>query len=292
MKNIKLEEECINCIIKKYLNQYPQNADYTNKITYMQGVLKILSEATVETSAPILVEKINLLQEDLFGARKDYGDEKRYFNSFVLSVETDIQKKIESSKEPVKTALRYAMIGNYIDFGTLEDVSEEKLIRLLDTAQGIKIDEEEFSQFEKDLKSAKRLVYLTDNCGEIVLDKLLIKAIKKAYPELRIQVLVRGLPVLNDATLDDVRQIGLDKICEVYSNGTGIAGTCIDRISDEAQQMIEEADLLLAKGQGNFETLRFCNKNVYYAFMCKCMMFAQKFGVPQFSGIFANDLRM
>ena len=103
---------------------------------------------------------------------------------------------------------------------------------------------------------------------------------------------MRGLPVLNDATMEDAKQVKLSDIASVSDNGTAIAGTCLERISFEARQKIDEADLILAKGQGNFETLRYCKRNVYYAFMCKCKMFADKFGVPQYTGMFINDLRI
>ncbi len=292
MDIVRLNEECIHCIISKYLKDYPEDAGYEARLGYIQGVLKVLSEAKVSESAPELVEKVSALREKVFGEPKDFSTIKKHFNSLVMSLEDEIYGKIEADSNIVKTALKYSMMGNYIDFGVVENVDEKKLMGFLDKAPEIDINEAEFAQFEKELGNARRMVFLTDNCGEVVLDKLLIKAICSLFPDLNVEVIVRGLPVLNDATMEDAKQVKLDDIVNVSDNGTAIAGTCLDRISAEARQKIDEADLILAKGQGNFETLRFCKKNVYYAFMCKCKMFAEKFGVPQYTGMFINDLRM
>lgn len=292
MQNIRLNEECINCIISKYLKDYPDDAGDEARLSYIQGVLKILSEAKMSESAPELVEKVSLLHEKIFGAEKDFSEIKKHFNNLVMSLEDEIYSKIQADNNVVKAALKYSMMGNYIDFGVVENVDEKKLMEFLDKAPEMDINDAEFEQFEKELKSARKMVFLTDNCGEVVLDKLLIKAICSRFPNLNVEVIVRGLPVLNDATLEDAKQVRLSDIASVSDNGTAIAGTCLERISTSSRQKIDEADLILAKGQGNYETLRFCKKNVYYAFMCKCRMFAEKFGVPQYTGMFINDLRL
>ncbi len=292
MQNIRLNEECINCIISKYLKDYPEDANYEARLSYIQGVLKILAEAKITESAPELVEKVALVREKIFGAQNDFSEIKKHFNSLVMSLEDEIYEKIQAGSDIVKTALKYSMMGNYIDFGVVKNVDEKKLMEFLDKAPEVEINEAEFKQLEKELETAQKMVFLTDNCGEVVLDKLLIKAIRSRFPDLSVEVIVRGLPVLNDATMEDAKQVRLSDVASVSDNGTAIAGTCLDRISPEARQKIDEADLILAKGQGNFETLRFCKKNVYYAFMCKCKMFADKFGVPQYTGMFINDLRI
>ena len=102
-------------------------------------------------------------------------------------------------------------------------------------------------------------------------------------------VLVRGEQVLNDATLEDAVQVGLTEMADVRGNGSDIAGTCIEEMSEEARKIIYDSDVILAKGQGNFETMQMCGLNVYYIFMCKCEMFARKFQVPRFTGMLLSD---
>ena len=148
---------------------------------------------------------------------------------------------------------------------------------------------EEYSHFRSDLEKAKKLVYFTDNCGEIVLDKVFIKCIKEAYPQLQITVIVRGENVINDATLEDAKEVGLTDIVSCIGNGNGAPGTVLKRLSKEAKQILLDADLIISKGQGNFETLRKCGMNIYYIFLCKCDLFANTFQVPKLTGMLLNE---
>lgn len=204
-------------------------------------------------------------------------------------LETDIRREINNSSEPLKAAVQYAMTGNYIDFAAMDSVDENKLREMRKSAPLNAVDEAEYAALECDLTDAKKLVFLTDNRGEIVLDKLLIETITNINPKLDITVIVRGQNVVNDATMADAEQIGLTKQVRVTDNGSSIAGTCLNRISDDARQIIENADVIISKGQGNFETLQKCGLNAYYIFMCKCKMFADRFNVPLYSGILIND---
>ncbi len=292
MKHIRLNNECIKCLIKKFSKDYPLNTDKVKAVEFTNKVLEIINTATPDKSAPELVEKIENLRYEIFGVKKDFKHIKNHFNSLIMSMEDEIENKISTSHSPLETAIKYAMMGNYIDFGAMDKVDESKLLTLIDEALDIEVPQREFSKFQKELETAQRVVFITDNCGEVVFDKLLIKTILKLYPTIDLDIIVRGEDVLNDATMDDAKQIGLDKISKVIGNGTAIAGTCIDRVSEDVRSKIENADLIIAKGQGNFETMRFCGLNVYYIFMCKCTMFAERFNVPRFSGMFINDLRM
>ena len=171
----------------------------------------------------------------------------------------------------------------------MENVNEEELEKLLNDAQKNEVSGEQYEALKQDLSKAHKLVYLLDNCGEIVLDKLVIRLLQKLYPTLEITAFVRGGNVQNDVTMDDARQVGLTEVVKVMSNGVNIAGTCIEEISAEARAELENADVIISKGQGNFETLRKCGLNVYYIFLCKCEMFAREFQVPKFTGMLIND---
>ena len=134
----------------------------------------------------------------------------------------------------------------------------------------------------------KRMKYLHDNCGEIALDTLLIDEIHRQF-SCEVMSIVRGEPVLNDATGADARMCGIDRY---MGNGTAIAGTELSLICDEARSWIDQSDLIISKGQGNFETLYGHGMNVYYLFLCKCEYFTRRFGLKQFEGVFANERRM
>ena len=285
----RLTSTCLSCVAKGNIDKYPANISEQQKIEYMQRMLQIVGQAKITDSAPLIVHKIDQLRTEMFGASTDFTEIKRYFNDYVMQKECRILADIDLAEDSLLRGLQYSMTGNYIDFGTLANVSEDKFEELLSKAKDIYLDTEEYEALKNHLSSAKRLVVLHDNCGEIVFDHLLIKTLKKLYPELQITSMVRGFPVLNDATMDDAEQIGLTKTVNVIGNGTNIAGTCMDEISKEALEILEAADVIISKGQGNFETLYGCGLNIYYLFMCKCAMFANRFKKNLYEGMLLND---
>ena len=225
----------------------------------------------------------------MFGVKDDFEAIKHHFNDLMLTFEQTIKEDISQSEDPLYRAIGYAMIGNYIDFGAMDSVDETYLKELLKSVKFRTFDAVSYEPFKQDLARKKKLVYLTDNCGEIVTDKILIHTIQTLYPQLEITVMVRGLPIINDATMEDAKQVGMTDIAKVIPNGSGIPGTYYEELSPEARNEMDTADIIIAKGQGNFETLRMCHKNVYYIFLCKCEMFARQFDVARFTGILMND---
>lgn len=288
----RLDSECIKCLLNKYLNKLPTEPGEEQRFLYFQRLLKLICEADVSVSAPEIVAEVNKLQREMFGKWEEYTEIKKHYNGLLLSMEDGLTDKIRASEDPLKTAVAYSMMGNYIDFGVMDSVEESKLAELLENSHGMEFDLTELERMRNELKNAKRLVFLTDNCGEVVLDKILIREIMRENPRLDVDVIVRGAPVLNDATVEDAVQIGLDRLVRVTGNGSDVAGTCLGKISKEALGIIDSADLVIAKGQGNFETLQYCGKNVYYMFLCKCRLFADRWKVPRFTPMLINDLRM
>ena len=292
MDVLRFDSQCISCIFQKFVGNLDRSVSEKQKLDYARQVLRIMADADDSVSAPEIVAAVTDLKNKTFGESDDFAELKVRFNALMLSKEPSMAQKIADSADSLKTAAKLAMLGNYIDFGAMNSVSEETLDGLLDGADGIALDDTEYANFLNDLKAAKSLVYLTDNCGEVVTDKLFIKELQKSFPKLKITVIVRGAPTLNDATLEDAEQVGLPKVATVLSNGTNIAGTCIEKLSDRARDALLSADLTVSKGQGNFETLHDCGLNVYYLFLCTCSLFSERFNVPKLTGMFLNDRRM
>ena len=289
MELIRLNPGCISCLLKSRLEDFPEDTPNEKQIEYMQRVLKAISETPKSEGAPVIVRTINRIQKEMFGYNKDYTHIKSHFNELMMEKAPTVRDKLNKSEDSLRLAIQYAMTGNYIDFGAMNNVDEEQLGKLLDQASDNHVDEEEYISLKADIEKARSIVYLTDNCGEIVMDKLLIEEIQKQNPNAQITVIVRGKPILNDVTMEDAIQVGLTEIVNVIGNGSEIAGTYLEDISEEAKNVIDDADVILAKGQGNFETLRMCGKNIYYIFMCKCEMFAKRFQVPRYYGMLIND---
>lgn len=289
MEIIRKNPECISCLVKKHIDKYPEDATREQKIKYMEAILFAVHNAPLSMSAPQIVDEIYKIREKMFGEKEDFSSIKEYFNNLMLKYEDKIRNNIEKSKDPLLCAIKYSMVGNFIDFGAMASVDENKLASLIDNCENTEIDITQYENLCYDIQNAKRIVFLTDNCGEIVFDKILISQIIKFNPSVNITAIVRGCDVLNDATITDAKQIALPSICNVIDNGTSFAGTCLDKISDIAKSAILDSDVIIAKGQGNLETLQYCGLNVYYIFMCKCNMFAKKFNKPLYSGVLVND---
>lgn len=289
---MKLNPFCLCCILnkqEKLIRSYP---DMEKKTEYMKKLMALIANTKETDCAPSLSVDIQKLYSSFWNCpAEDYTEVKKDFNRFMLDIEHTLEEKIRSSADPLEKALLYARIGNYIDFAALSNVNQETALTLLENNSD-SLDQEEYSIFLKELNSAKRLVYITDNCGEIVLDKLAIKILKETYPDLDITVLVRGYPVINDATMEDAEEIGLTDFVKVIDNGSNVAGTWIPGINQTARELLENADMIIAKGQGNFETMNDCGLNVYYLFLCKCDLFQRRFHAQNLQGMFLNERRL
>ena len=284
MQNIpKLKSVCVSCMLNSRINQFPQDAPEEKKVEYMTRVLKELGEMK-DSHGPVLATRnIIKLQEKLFGNKQDYNKLKSKFNHFVMEKVPFLQKEMEKAEDSFKRAVQYGIVGNYIDFAVMEHVDENYLEQLFVDASNYRLDDSIYHNMKNDIKNASKITYLLDNCGEIVIDKLIIEEIRKLNQVAEITAVVRGEEILNDATMEDAKEVGLCDIVEVIGNGSDILGTCLKYINDEARTVINEADVIISKGQGNYETLVGYDKNIYYIFLCKCEMMAELFGVPKFS---------
>ncbi len=280
--------QCKECLFKKNIS----NAKIFPKErieNFEKGISKLIKEFGDKKSAPYIQGRIDELYAECFGKKRDFTEIKKKYNLFMLEKEEIIKNAINESDDLISACIRFACAGNYIDFGVVENVDDNILDKLLDKAMGEKLCEKDLLTFKNDLENAKKLVYLTDNCGEIVLDKIFMEYLKEIYPQLTITAIVRGGDTLNDATLCDAEMIGLDKTVTTISNGTAIPGTDMEEVSENAKKALLDADVIISKGQGNFETMFGEGLNTYFIFMCKCEMFVERFGLTQFSSVFLNE---
>lgn len=283
---------CTSCIISRQEKQIRNDTDEAKKNEYMHRVLEIVYQNWQTQSAPWMAEKMNRLYEEYWGPLTDYTEIKHQYNQLLLGKEKELEAQIRASADPIKECIKYVCVANYIDFSAVKDLSEEKFEELLEKAKEREIPEAEYSYFTKDVENAKRLVYLTDNCGEIVLDKIFIRFLQESYPNLQITAIVRGGDVINDATMADAEEVGLTELVPCISNGNLAPSTILEELSKEARECIEKADVIISKGQGNFEGLFGEGLNPYYFFLCKCELFVHRFGLPQFESIFRKEERI
>lgn len=290
---MNLNPYCMCCQINKQEQRIRQFDDEERKVIYMKEILHRFAEAADHDCAPSLSVEFQKYYSDFWGVpSRDYTEVKKEFNSLMLSLEDRLRQTIHSAPDPLESALIHARIGNYIDFAALTNVDKEEMLSLIESENKDTLDTLEYENFRKEMTQAKSLVYLTDNCGEIVLDKLAVEVLKEQYPDTEITVIVRGEPVVNDATMEDAEEVGLTSIVKVIGNGNNVGGTWLPGINKETRTLLDNADVILAKGQGNFETLHDCGMNIYYLFLCKCQRFTDLFQAEPLQGMFVNERRV
>ncbi len=279
---MRITESCADCL-------YDKQQHLTDNKEYLSEIRKLIDGRSENDTSPYLVYLFNKTYERYFGKKASYAGIKKRYNDLVLSMEGEIRKKIEASPDPLESALAYARIGNYIDFGAMNRVDEDTFLSLFDNAVIHSRDRKAVNSFIMQLERAGDFLLIADNCGEIVLDKLFLEEVKKRFPGLNLYVLVRGEEVLNDATMEDAMYVGLDKLAGIVSNGGPVAGTIYDMLTDEAKNILDNADVILAKGQGNYESLCDQGRHIFYSFLCKCDLFTNRFNVSKLTGIFTEE---
>lgn len=286
---MELCASCMRCLIDRQEERVRNKGTEADRNEFIQNVARIIGESSPQDSAPVLVERINRVYSRIFGPVTDYDEIKREFNELMLSLIPEIRKEMEKSEDSLHTAMLYARAANYIDFGMATHVEKETLFELLGKAARDRMDDRVYREFTADLESAGSLIYITDNCGEVVCDRLTVEEIRKYFPKLKITVMVRGRAALNDATMEDAEQVGFFRVAEVVDNGCGVAGTPLAYIGEKAADLLKHADVILAKGQGNFETMHGCGLNIYYSFLCKCDWFQRRFSMEKNKGMFVRE---
>lgn len=288
---MKANKVCVDCCEVKAIGYIEDAAFPEDKREEAKERLAEIVGLGETMSAPeVMAEMLRMIGE-YRSTEELFGDIKSVYNDILLSLEKEVTDEIRQDEDPLLAGMQYAITGNYIDAIAVDDVQESKLRELLAARKNIGFNPEEVENLRNDLASAKKLLYIVDNAGEVVLDKFFVTVLKELYPELQIGVMVRGEFVLNDATEEDAKLIGFDQVAEIIPNGTYVPGTPLERMCGYPKEWAETSDVCIAKGQGNFETLRGSGINVYYLFLCKCHMFVDKFKVEPFTPMIVNERR-
>ena len=287
--SIAFNADCILCHIRRQTATARQLGTEEQAIAFLKDLMMLYQQIPAGDSFTAYNPEVTDLLKKHYGVDDDrFRQEKIESNRFVLPRLDQIRDRVALAADPVYAGLQFAILGNYIDFGALqEELSFEKLEQLLMGAEKMELEDAVYRRLCADLEAGKKLLYLTDNAGEIGFDRIFAEEIHKKYPHLQITFCVRGAPALNDATREDAELMGIP--FPVIDNGNRIAGTVIEKLGPEARQALEEADVVIAKGMANTETMHGCGYNVYYAFLIKCVRFEQVFGKPKFTPMLVSE---
>ena len=287
--SICVDAGCLECMLRRNRETALKLGTEEQAEVFLEEFRKVYEAAPRDVSSPWFSPVIADLLLKFYGVPLDrFREEKELSNRFVMERLDTIREKVFSAADPVLAGLQFAILGNYLDFAALQgQVSFEKLDAMLDEALEMQLDARTVEDFRRELETGKKLLYLTDNAGEIGFDRIFAEAIAAKYPHLQITFCVRGDIAQNDATVEDAKAVGIP--FPVIGNGNRVPGTQIDMLSQEAKAALEEADVILAKGMANCETMLGCGYNVYYAFLVKCQRFVSRFGRPMFTPMIVKE---
>ncbi len=286
---IPMNSICAQCLMKRHVDAARPLGDDETATKFAKGLMEAFLSLPEGADSSQIGPAVTKLYADLYGLEGDrYMEEKVASNAFAMERLPKIYAQIEKAKDPIYAALQLSILGNYLDFAALAGkVRFEDLERMLEQAENYDLSGPHYDRFLQELKTAKSFVLITDNAGEVVFDRVLAETIHRFYPEINITFLVRGGPANNDALRKDADIVGIP--FPVEDSGLCVGGTPLHQISEKARILLQNADMILAKGMGNTESLYNCGLPVYYAFLVKCARFEQVFKRPHLTPMFVLD---
>lgn len=277
--------DCIPCFCRQALEGARlAGADDTVQKKIMDEVLSACREFPMETAPPAMGAEIHRIIRRITGSPDPYLTQKQEFNRLLLEKISHYRQLITQSSDPLLTAVKLAIAGNIIDFGIVDNPDPELLDDTVRHTLEMEITPEQIAHFRHRLDEAERILYLGDNCGEVVFDRLLLEQL----PLQKITFAVRGNPVLNDITRADAEETGISAMVRVIDNGNDAPGTVPASVSPEFLQELQQADLIISKGQGNYEGLNETAGEFWFLFKAKCAVVARHCGVPLGTPLFLH----
>jgi uncharacterized protein with ATP-grasp and redox domains len=273
---MQLTLDCVPCLLTQ-MNKVMRvmGMDDDGARAAMRELLERLSRADLSVTPPDLSRVAWGVISRHAGTDNAYAEIKRAFNDDMLAFYPEIQAMIRDAGDPDLEAIKLAIVGNIVDFGAVHGIDRDGVLAAIDELERKPLAIDDRADLYAALAQAETLLYLGDNCGEIVFDKAFISYLRRRFPHLRIAYAVRGGPALNDVTRDDAEQVGMAQVAEVLDNGDNAPGTVLTAVSPEFRARFDGADVVIAKGQGNFESLNAVERgNVYLLFMAKCEVVA------------------
>lgn len=268
-----LSLDCLNCALSQLINatelvQMPE----VQRLEITQQAFELVARKGINRNNCEIIEDFYRTATRAIGDEDPYRDVKARFNRGMLRLCPQLRAQIAESADPLRAAIGASIAGNQIDLAALGlDVSMEAAMQKLQEAERLGMYIDHSAQLAEALRRGKTLLVLGDNCGEIALDRVLIETIRRLYPHLQVQYGVRGKPSVNDVTREDAAMVGMEEVAEIIDNGDGALGTLLYRTSPEFNRAFYAADVVIAKGMGNYESLHACDRDgIWFLLIAKC----------------------
>jgi len=273
---MKTSLDCVPCLIRQALHSVRSTTD--------DGCIhEAIVRTTLETVAAMdfaqppvaMAQRIHRRIREATGNADPYAEDKRRLNDMALGLYRTFSRRIQEATDPLELAVRLAIAGNIMDLAVKSQLAEHELQASIDDALQSSFDCP-VTELSHAVDHAQDILYLADNAGEIVFDRLLLEQL----PREKLTVAVRGQPVINDATREDADYVGLSAVATVIDNGSDAPGTIVSDCSADFRRRFAQADLVISKGQGNYETLAACGRPVWFLLRVKCPIIAHDLESP------------
>jgi uncharacterized protein with ATP-grasp and redox domains len=275
--------DCIPCFFKQALESARiAGADDVTQRNILNEVAKILPAFRLDASPPEMARMIYQIVQAETGVEDPYLHIKEESNRFALSIYDHLVQKL-NGREHLLTAVELSIAGNIIDFGPKNSLNiNEELEKILAQEHQMIGHEDprlfQYEPFKSSLKQSNNILYLADNAGEIVFDRVLLEVIREIYPEIKIWFAVKEKPAINDALVNDAQVCGISGIADIISSGSDAPGTMLSLCSEPFLKIFKSADMVISKGQGNFETLSDADRPIFFLLLAKCPVIANHIG--------------
>ena len=286
---MKINDKCLPCVVNQVI-KVANIVNLENKDELLRNVFSYLSKINFEVTTPEIIGDIFDMIKIQTNNPDPYKETRNYYNKLFLELLPDFEKKIEQFEDPFRLTVKYAIIGNIIDFNPIHNTLLEDIYDYFEKVEQLELEIDDIQLLKEDILKAKTLLYLGDNCGEICMDKLLLKKIKDMNPEITLFFGVRGKPVINDSIAEDAYFVGIDEYAEVIDNGDSSLGTVLNQTSSIFKEVYNKVDVIISKGQANYESLSEESKNIYFLLITKCDVIANDIGIHEKKMVCMNQL--
>lgn len=272
---MKTYVDCIPCFVNQTLSVLRKiSPDETVHEKTLRTVLCLLSEMDPRLPPPATAQRIYRTIREATGNGDPFVREKAAHNRFAMSLIPELRERYRNDSDVFLKMLRLSIAGNIIDSGVNAAVESSDVLRSIDRSMETALDMKAVDRLRSAISESAAILYLGDNAGEIVFDRLFIECM----PYENVTYVVRGAPVINDATQTDAQEVNMCDLVEVIDNGSDAPGTIVEDCSQQFRERFSSADVIIAKGQGNYETLSEVNKNIFFLFQAKCPVIARDAG--------------
>jgi damage-control phosphatase, subfamily I len=270
--------DCLPCFTSQALGSLKRSGATDDQVkSAMRTVFCELAAVDFNATPPVTAQKIYRIVRAAMRSEDPYDKDKKRFNEFALGLLPEMKRRLEAYGNTFSGKVKLSIAANIIDFGKNSNLTEEEVQISFDRALQTPVDEDATDRLRDAVQAADSVLFLCDNAGEIVFDRFLIEEM----PLDKITCVVKGFPVINDATIDDAETAGLKGLVKIIANGSDAPGTILEQCSPEFKQAFHRADVVIAKGQGNFETLSgVSDKRIFFLLQVKCPIIARDIGYP------------